>query len=215
MQNNYLNHKKIYKTKKKERVLNLPRAELAVQRWLEMAKEAQDTRRSSDTEQQCNVCRQVVAVRDRGEVGRRRHDRGRDVCAKEGVTRAQQRRHDGGAQEGATEARRWQNLLPFRLLFSGGARPSTLTSWTESQSAMEGNEGRIVWRARWRRGFAREKMMNNDGFARFGNLNKGYGLDFVNTRGIKHYRPRSFATRGQIVCYRPRSFVTRGQIMRC
>jgi len=61
----------------------------------------------------------------------------------------------------------------------------------------------------------REKMMNSDGFAQFGNLNKGYGLGSINTRGIKHYRPRSFATRGQIVCYRPRSFVTRGQIMRC
>jgi len=70
-----------------------------------MANEAQDTRRSSHTEQQCNVCRQVVAVGDRGEVGRRRHDGGRDggrdVRAKEGATyarkRAQQRRRDGGA----------------------------------------------------------------------------------------------------------------------
>jgi len=110
MQNNYLNHKKIYKTKeKKYRVLNLPRAELAVQRWLEMANEAQDTRRSSHTKQQCNVVRQVVAVGDRGKVGRRRHDGGRDVRTKEGVTRAQQRRHDGGAQEGTTEERRWHD----------------------------------------------------------------------------------------------------------
>jgi len=62
-----------------------------------MAKEAQDTRRSSDTEQQCNVCRQVVAVGDRGEVGRRRHDGGRGVRAKEGATKAQQRWRDGGA----------------------------------------------------------------------------------------------------------------------
>ena len=143
--------------------MNLPRAKLAVRRWLKMAKEAQDTRQSSDTEQQCNVCRQVVAVGDRGEVGRRRHNRGRDGgCnggTKEDATRAQQRRHDGGAQEGTTEARwwrdggmteaatragRWQNLLPFRLLFGGGARPATLASWTEAQSTMEGNEGEIV-----------------------------------------------------------------------
>ena len=59
--------------------------------------------------------------------------------------------------------------------------------------------------------FAREKMMNSDGFARFGNLNKGYGLGSVNTRGRKDDRPRFFATRGQIFCYRPQSFVTRGQ----
>jgi len=41
--------------------------------------------------------------------------------------------------------------------------------------------------------FTRKKM-NSDGFARFGNLNKRYGLGSVNTRGIKYYRPRSFAT---------------------
>jgi len=41
--------------------------------------------------------------------------------------------------------------------------------------------------------FAREKM-NSDGFTRFGNLNKRYGLGSVNTRGIKCYRPQSFAT---------------------
>jgi len=51
---------------------------------------------------------------------------------------------DGGAMEAATRAGRWQNLLPFRLLFDGGARLATLTSWTEAQSAMEGNGGRIV-----------------------------------------------------------------------
>jgi len=56
--------------------------------------------------------------------------------------------------------------------------------------------------------FAREKMVNNDGFARFGNLNKGYGLGSVNTRGTKKDRPRFLATRGQIICHRPRSFVT-------
>jgi len=32
-------------------------------------------------------------------------------------------------------ARRW--LPPFRLLFGGGARPATQTSWTKAQSAME------------------------------------------------------------------------------
>jgi len=48
MQNNYLNHEK-YPKRKKKRVLNLPRGELAVRRWLEMVKEAQDTRRSSAT----------------------------------------------------------------------------------------------------------------------------------------------------------------------
>jgi len=56
-----------------------------------MLKEAQDTRQSSDTEQQCNVCRQVVAVGDHGEVGGRRHGGGRD----EGC--------NGGAKEGATK----------------------------------------------------------------------------------------------------------------
>ncbi|QCE03034.1 hypothetical protein DEO72_LG8g1051 [Vigna unguiculata] len=134
-----------------------------------MANEAQDTRRSSHTEQQCNICRQVVAVGDRGEVGRRRHDGGRDggrneghdVRAKEGATRGSvtvarrrpQRRSDGGAtvarrrpQRGldggatvaasfSTVARRW--LPPFRLLFGGGARPTTQTSWMEAQSATE------------------------------------------------------------------------------
>ncbi|QCE03825.1 hypothetical protein DEO72_LG8g1853 [Vigna unguiculata] len=58
----------------------------------------------------------------------------------------------GRWRSGATEerrkaqrrARRWQNLLPFRLLFGGGARLTTLTSWTEAQSEMEGNGGRIV-----------------------------------------------------------------------
>jgi len=63
--------------------LNLPQTKLA--------NKAQDTRRSSHTEQQCNVCRQVVAVGDRGEVGRRMHDGGRDggrdVRAKECATR--------------------------------------------------------------------------------------------------------------------------------
>ena len=63
--------------------------------------------------------------------------------------------------------------------------------------------------------FVREKMMNSDGFARFGNLNKGYGLSSVNTRGGKKDRPRFFATRGQIIYYRPRSFVTRGQSVHC
>jgi len=77
MQHSYLNHKKIYKTKEKITRFELPWAELAVQRWLETAKEAQNTHRSSHTEQQRNVCRQVVAVGDRGEVGRRRHDGGR------------------------------------------------------------------------------------------------------------------------------------------
>jgi len=116
-----------------------------------MANEAQDTRWSSHTEQQCNVCRQVVAVGDRGEVGRRRHDGGRDggrdeggdVRAKEGATkgsvtvacRRPQWRSDSGATEAASRAGRW--LPPFRLLFGGGARPATQTSWMEAQSAME------------------------------------------------------------------------------
>jgi len=48
----------------------------------------------------------VIAVGDRGEVGRRRHDGGRNGGTKEGETRAQQRRRDSGTQEGAMEARR-------------------------------------------------------------------------------------------------------------
>ncbi|QCD94401.1 hypothetical protein DEO72_LG5g2484 [Vigna unguiculata] len=75
-----------------------------------MANEAQDTRRSSHTEQQCNVCRQVVAVGDRGEVGRRRHDGGRDggrdVRAKEGATYARKRAQPGRNRGGVTVARR-------------------------------------------------------------------------------------------------------------
>ena len=50
-----------------------------MRQWLEMVKEAQDTRWSGGTEQQCNVCRQVVAVVDRGEVGQRRRDGG-GIC---------------------------------------------------------------------------------------------------------------------------------------
>jgi len=83
----------------------------------------------------------------------------RDVRAKGGATTTQQRWRDGGAHGGATEVRRWcdgghneggtvarwwRNLLPFRLLFGGRARPATLTSWTEAQSAMEGNRGQIM-----------------------------------------------------------------------
>ncbi|QCD78956.1 hypothetical protein DEO72_LG1g2592 [Vigna unguiculata] len=94
-------------------------------------------------------------------------------------------------------ARRWRNLDAFRVLFGGGAIPTMLVSWTEAQSTMEGNEGRNRERGRqWRikkAAFAREKM-NSDEFARFGTLNKGYGLGYVNTRGIKCYRPRSYAT---------------------
>ena len=86
-------------------------------------------------------------------------------------------------------ARRW--LLPFRRW-----RGRILT------------EGTVVAES-----FAREKMMNSDGFAQFENLNKGYDLGSVNTRGRKKDRPRFLATRGQIICYRPRSFVTRGQII--
>ena len=96
-----------------------------------MANEAQDTRRSSHTEQQCNVCRQVLAVGHRGEVGRRRHDGGRDggrdVRAKEGATignvtvarRRPQRRSDGGATEAATRTGRWRDGGCF--IFDGGA----------------------------------------------------------------------------------------------
>ena len=112
-----------------------------------MANEAQDTRRSSHTEQQCNVCRQVVAVGDRGEVRRQRarrrarrtRERGRNQRQRDGgaqeATTEEQRWRDGGHNEGWTVARRW--LPSFRLLFGGGARPATLTSWTEAQSAME------------------------------------------------------------------------------
>ena len=52
--------------------------------------------------------------------------------------RRPQRGLDGGAIVAAsfsTVARRW--LPPFCLLFGGGARPATLSSWTEAQSAME------------------------------------------------------------------------------
>ena len=76
--------------------MNLPRTELA--------NEAQDTRRSSHTEQQCKV-----AVGNRGEVGRQMHDGG-------GATYAQR---SGGAQEAATRAGRWRDGGCF--LFDGGA----------------------------------------------------------------------------------------------
>ena len=69
-----------------------------------MANEAQDTRRSSHTEQQCKV-----AVGNRGEVGRQMHDGG-------GATYAQR---SGGAQEAATRAGRWRDGGHF--LFDGGA----------------------------------------------------------------------------------------------
>jgi len=55
----------------------------------------------------------------------------------------------GSWRSGATEARRWRNLLAFRLLFGGGARPTTLASWTEAQSTMKGNGGRHRDRGRW------------------------------------------------------------------
>jgi len=118
-----------------------------------LANEAQDTRRSSHTEQQCKV-----AVGNRGEVGRRMHDGGgatyaqRSGGAQEAATE-ERRWRDGGATEAATRAGRWRDggatvaasfstvarrwLPPFRLLFGGGARPATQTSWTEAQSAME------------------------------------------------------------------------------
>jgi len=132
--------------------LNLPRTELA--------NEAQDTRRSSHTEQQCKV-----AVRNRGEVGRRMHDGGsatyaqRSGCAQE-VATEERRWRDGGATVAASfsTVARW--LPPFRLLFGGGARPATQTSWTEAQSAVEmsltevaDGDGEV----------AREKMMNSEG----------------------------------------------------
>ena len=39
-------------------------------------------------------------------------------------------------------ARWWRNLDAFRVLFSDGAIPTMLVSWTEAQSTMKGNEGR-------------------------------------------------------------------------
>ena len=154
--------------------MNLPRGELAVQRWLEMVKEVQETRRSNGTEQ-------WQRLSPTGGCG--------------GLWR-------NGAMEARRRARRWWNLVAFHVLFGGGAIPATLTSWTEAQSTMKSNRGRNRDGGRrwWREdaAFAREKM-NSDGFARFGTLNKRYGLSSVNTRGIKCYRPRSFATRGQII----------------
>ena len=85
-----------------------------------MANEAQDIRRSSHTEQQCKV-----AVGNRGEVGRRMHDGGRDVRTTRGSGGAQEaateerRWRDGGATEVATRAGRWRDGGCF--LFDGGA----------------------------------------------------------------------------------------------
>jgi len=89
--------------------LNLPRTELA--------NEAQDTRRSSHTEQQCKV-----AVGNRGEVGRRMHDGGGATYAQPEAAvarRRPQQRSDGGATEAATRAGRWRDGGCF--LFDGGA----------------------------------------------------------------------------------------------
>jgi len=58
------------------------------------------------------------------------------ICFNGGATvarRRPQRGLDGGATVAASfsrVARRW--LPPFRLLFGGGARPATLTSWMEA-----------------------------------------------------------------------------------
>jgi len=154
--------------------LNLPRTELAVQRWLEMANEAQDTRRSSHTEQQCNVCRQVVAVGNRGEVGRRMHDGGRDVRTTRGSGGAQEaateerRWRDGGRNEGWTVVRRW--LLPFRRWRDGGCLLFACCSVAEQdrRPKLRGRRRNRRWRGRLTEGtvgdpFAREKMMNSEG----------------------------------------------------
>ena len=107
--------------------------------------------RSGATEARRRARRRQDGGRDGG------RDEGRDVRANEGATignmtvarRRPQRRStvarwrpqrglDGGTTVAAsfsTVARRW--LPPFHLLFGGGARPTTLTSWTEAQSAME------------------------------------------------------------------------------
>jgi len=92
-----------------------------------------------------------------------------DKCTTEGARRTHnaavarrrpQRELDGGATVATSfsTVARW--LPPFRLLFGGGARPATQTSWTEAQSAMEmsltevaDGDGEV----------AREKMMNSEG----------------------------------------------------
>jgi len=153
--------------------LNLPRGELAVRRWLEIVKEAQDTRRSSGTEQQCNVCRQVVAVVDRGEVGRRRCDGGRN----EGTMVAE---GDSGGD---------------------GARPATLASWTEARRWRRAKL--CVHEREDGDGFARFGNLNKRYDLSSINTRgiKCYRPRSFSTRGqIICYRPRSFATQGQIIC---------------
>ena len=116
--------------------------------------------RSGATEARRRARRRQDGGRDGG------RDEGGDVRAKEGATkgsvtvacRRPQWRSDSGATEAASRAGRW--LPPFRLLFGGGARPATQTSWMEAQSAMEmsltevaDGDGEV----------AREKMMNSEG----------------------------------------------------
>ncbi|QCE03715.1 hypothetical protein DEO72_LG8g1742 [Vigna unguiculata] len=93
-----------------------------------MVKEAQDTRRSSGTEHQCNICRQVVVVVDRGEVGRWRSDGGRDGGATKGATELR-RRAQRGRNGGATVAKsacfsltvRWRSKTGDASFVDGGA----------------------------------------------------------------------------------------------
>ena len=119
-------------------------------------------------------------------------------------------------------ARRW--LLPFRRWRDGGCLLFACCSVAEQdrRPKLRGRRRNRRWRGRIltegtvvAESFAREKMMNSDGFAQFENLNKGYDLGSVNTRGRNSYRPRFCSTRGQIFRYRPRSFDTRGQKVCC
>ena len=127
-----------------------------------MANEAQDTRRSSHTEQQCNVCRQVVAVGDRGEVRRQRarrrarrtRERGRNQRQRDGgaqeATTEEQRWRDGGHNEGWTVARRW--LLPFRRWRDGGCLLFACCSMAEQdrRPKLRGRKCNRRWRGGWR-----------------------------------------------------------------
>jgi len=151
MQNNYLNHKKIYKTKEK-----ITRFEFTPNR-IGGATVAGNGERGARYSPEQSHGAAVQRLSPSGGCGgpwrsgateARRRARWRARRTRE--RGCNQRQRDGGAQEAATEERRWCDegrnegwtvarrwLPPFRLLFGGGARLATQTSWMEAQSAME------------------------------------------------------------------------------
>ena len=219
MQNNYLNHKKIYKTKKK----NIAFWIYPGQNWRTRHKilAGAVTRSSSarwlwgTVAKWGDECTTEGARRTHNAAVARRRPQQRSDGGATVARRRPQRELDGGA----TVARRWP--LPFRR-WRGGCLLFACCSVAEQdrRPKLRGWRRNRRWRCRWRRSLmemerSRERRWWTVRVRAIGNINRGYGLGSVNTRGRNSYRPRFCSTRGQIFRYRPRSIDTRGQKVCC